>query len=270
MSIAMVRMLYAAGGAKPRQRDQRRGTIVSTAVWRALRVAGKREAAEQPVDAGEEASRLRRDAGDVGPIELVAQLPTHLVPGRRAGVIVEAATRNKAEGEKRGWLTAGWQMPGAGRAPFGRGELAAHLVLLDGDLGAPVRLQHLVRRNERQVGRLHQRAVDVPQDALRGAQHGLDVARPRGLVDRLSDVGPRRGGSRLRQAAQQRQRPCEREVWHEHAQDENLQARVKTNDGTPRSGLQTPTGCVTAGETSASERSGSEPARGGRSGQGCV
>ena len=102
MSIAMVRMLYAAGEAKPRQRDQRRGTIVSTAVWRALRVAGKREAAEQPVDAGEEASRLRRDAGDVGPIELVAQLPTHLVPGRRAGVIVEAATRNKAEGEKRG------------------------------------------------------------------------------------------------------------------------------------------------------------------------
>mgnify|MGYP004186002559 CR=1 FL=1 len=81
-----------------------------------MRVAGKREAAEQPVDAGEEASRLRRDAGDVGPIELVAQLPTHLVPGRRAGVIVEAATRNKAEGEKRGWLTARWRMPGAGRA----------------------------------------------------------------------------------------------------------------------------------------------------------
>ena len=67
-----------------------------------MRVAGKREAAEQPVDAGEEAGRLRRDAGDVGPIELVAQLPTDLVPGRRAGVIVEAATRNKAEGEKRG------------------------------------------------------------------------------------------------------------------------------------------------------------------------
>lgn len=98
------------------------GAIVrSVAARRALRVAGQREAAEKPVDAREETGRLARDAGDVGAVELVAQLPAQLVPGRRASVNVEAATRDTAEAEKRDWCeqgggrrVAGWCEQGGG------------------------------------------------------------------------------------------------------------------------------------------------------------